>query len=333
MIMQADHYVSGPAGPTGAIHVLPDSLSDLSLRQLLSFRAVADHGSFHAAADALDFTQSAVSQHVAALEAAVGVRLFERGRGRRTVALTEAGELLLRHAIAITNRLQAARADLLAYAAGETGTLRVGVFQSVGVRVLPTIMTRFAQAWPGIEVRLSEAPDEGLWELVELGTVDLSFGTLPVPPGPFEAMELVRDPYVLVCAAGSPFARTAPNPPLEVIGAQRLIGFKTGGSTKTLEEFLRSRGVEPNFVFRSEDNGTVQAMAGTGLGTAIVPLLAADPSDPGVVLIPTDLPSRRVALIRHRDRYRTPAATAFAQIALDVCAELADELGAERPDA
>ena len=68
--------------------VLPDALSDFSLRQLLSFRAVAQEGSFHAAADALDYTQSAVSQHVATLESALGVRLFDRGRGRRTVALT-----------------------------------------------------------------------------------------------------------------------------------------------------------------------------------------------------------------------------------------------------
>jgi DNA-binding transcriptional LysR family regulator len=293
---------------------------------------VADNGSFHAAADALDYTQSAVSQHVAALETAVGVRLFERGRGRRTVALTEAGELLLRHAVVITNRLQAARADLLAYAAGETGTLRLGVFQSVGTRLLPAIMARFSQAWPGIEVRLSEAPDEGLWELVELGKIDLSFGTLPIPSGPFVATELIRDPYVLVCAAGSAFAATPPNPALEVIGSQRLIGFKNCSSTRMLETFLRARGVEPNFVFRSEDNGTVQAMAGAGLGTAIVPLLAADPLDPAVALIPTDLPPRRVALIRHRDRFRTPAAMAFGEIALKVCSELADELGAQRPE-
>ena len=89
-----------------------------------------------------------------------------------------------------------------------------------------------------------------------------------------------------------------------------------------MEEQLRSRGVEPNFVFRSEDNGTVQAMAGAGLGIALVPLLAVDPADPSVVLVPTDLPPRRIALIWHRDRYRSPAAEAFARIALEVCAEL-----------
>src|SRR3954447_15872855 len=150
------------APTTPARAVLPDALSDLSLRQLLSFRAVADEGSFHGAADALDYTQSAVSQHVMGLEAALGVRLFDRGRGRRTVELTEAGTLLLRHVETITDRLQAARADLLAYAAGESGALRVGVYQSVGTRVLPAIIGRFSAAWPGVEVQLREAAtDEG----------------------------------------------------------------------------------------------------------------------------------------------------------------------------
>ena len=84
--------------------------------------------------------------------------------------LTEAGRLLLRHVETITDRLQAARADLLAYAAGETGTLRVGVYQSVGTRVLPAIIGRFGEAWPGVEVQLTEAnSDQGLFELVEPG--------------------------------------------------------------------------------------------------------------------------------------------------------------------
>ena len=137
--------------------VLPDALSDLSLRQLLSFRAVADEGIFHGAADALDYTQSAVSQHVMGLEAALGVRLFDRGRGRRTVELTEAGTLLLRHVESITDRLQAARADLSRTRRGRPGTLRIGVYQSVGTRILPAIIGRFAEAWPGVEVQLMEA--------------------------------------------------------------------------------------------------------------------------------------------------------------------------------
>ena len=327
MIMATDYSTR----PTPVPPVLGEALSDLSLRQLLSFRAVAEEGSFHAAADALDYTQSAVSQHVMGLEAALGVRLFDRSRGRRTVALTDAGSLLLRHVVHIADRLQAARADLLAYAAGETGTVRVGVYQSVGTRILPAVIARFARAWPGVEVQLSEAAsDQGLMNLVEPGRLDLTFGVLPLPPGPFEGVELVRDPFVLVTAAGSELASTPGTPSIELIGAQRLIGFRSCRSTRVIEEHLRANGTEASFVFRSEDNGTVQAMAGAGLGTALVPFLASDPSDPAVAIIPTDLPARRVALIWHRDRYRSPASRAFVDIAVEVCKGLSTELDALR---
>ncbi len=308
--------------------VLPEALSDLGLRQLLSFRAVAEEGSFHGAADALDYTQSAVSQHVMALETALGVRLFDRGRGRRTVELTEAGRLLLGHVQVIADRLQAARADLLAYAAGETGTLRVGVYQSIGTRILPAIVARFAEAWPGVEVRLTEAAsDEGLTDMVEPGLLDLTFGVLPVPDGPFDGVELLQDPFVLVVSKGSPLAGLSGVPSLALIGEQRLIGFRSCRSTRSVEAQLRAAGHEPNFVFRSEDNGTVQAMAGAGLGNALVPLLAVDLADPAVEIIPTDLPARRIALMWHRDRYRSPAARTFVEIAREVSATLAADLG------
>jgi DNA-binding transcriptional LysR family regulator len=316
-------------GERGPARIPADSLSDLSLRQLLSFRAVAEEGSFHGAADRLEYTQSAISQHVMALEASLGVRLFERSRGRRTIALTEAGALLLRHVVSITDRLQAARADLMAYAAGETGTLRVGVYQSVGTRILPAIIARFSRAWPNVEVRLTEASsDEGLLDLIEPGILDLSFGALPLPEGPYEAIELVHDPFVAVVARGAPQAlEWTDDPPLAELGAQRLIGFRACRSTAWVESQLRAAGADPQFVFRSEDNGTVQAMAGAGLGIALVPLLAVDTEDDAVRVIPTALPPRRVALIRHRDRYRSPASEAFAQIAREVCAELAATLG------
>ena len=310
------------AAPLSA-RLMPDALPDLSLRQLLSFRAVAASGSFHGAADDLDYTQSAVSQHIAALEGALGVRLFERSRGRRSIALTEAGGLLLRHVDAIADRIQAARADLRAYAAGVTGTLRVGIYQSVGTRILPEVMRRFGRAWPGVEIELTENPsDRGLLELVEPGQLDLTFGALPIPDGPFDGVEIMRDPYVLVVAVGSPLAATPPNPTPAFIASQRLIGFRSCRSTEFVEAHLRRQGVAPAFVFRSEDNGTVQAMVGAGLGVALVPLLAADTSDPSIAVIPTDLPPRRIALMWHRDRYRSPVARAFVETTSAVCREL-----------
>ena len=290
--------------------------AELELRHLLSFRAVARTGSFHEAADQLEYAQSAISQHIAALEAALGVRLFERSRGRRTITLTEAGSLLLRHADAIAARVDAARADLAAYAAGITGTLRIGTYQSVGTHVLPAIVGPFAKAWPGVAVQLTENPsDDGLTELLESGALDLTFGVLPLPDGPFDGVELLRDPYVLVVPAGSPLASIPSPPPLRLIGEQPLIGFRSCRSTEAVEAALRRDGCSPRFVFRSEDNGTVQAMVGAGLGVALVPLLAVDATSPAVVVIPTDLPPRRIALMWHRDRYRSPAARAFVELA------------------
>jgi DNA-binding transcriptional LysR family regulator len=128
--------------------------------------AVAQERSFAGAARRLGYTQSAVSQQIAALESAVGQRLVERPGGRRPVALTEAGELLLRHAEAIVTRLRAARADLAALADGEAGRLRVGTFQSVGVRIVPAVLRRFVQRHPDVELQLHEAASGD--ELLEL---------------------------------------------------------------------------------------------------------------------------------------------------------------------
>jgi DNA-binding transcriptional LysR family regulator len=155
----------------------------LELRHLLAARAVADAGSFGRAAERLGYTQSAVSQQVAALEALVGERLFDRSRGQAGVVPTEAGRLLLRHADAVVARLEAARADLAAYGAGEGGVLRVGTYQSTSTRVLPLVMHRFVDAWPRVEVRLVEAPADELLPRVERGELDLTFDALPLPEG------------------------------------------------------------------------------------------------------------------------------------------------------
>src|SRR4249919_3361286 len=131
-----------------------DSWLGVELRHFLALEAVARKGSFGKAALALGYTQSAVSQQIAALERIVGQRLVERPGGPKPVSLTEAGALLLRHAESIVARLQAAQADLRALQAGEAGTLVVGAFQSVGARVLPELMRRFTEQWPHIEVML-----------------------------------------------------------------------------------------------------------------------------------------------------------------------------------
>ena len=153
----------------------------VEIRHLAALQAVAREGSFGRAARSLGYTQSAVSQQIAHLERIVGQRLIERPGGPRAISLTEAGRLLLGHADAIVARLAAAEADMAALAEGAAGPLRVGVYQSVGARVLPQLMRRFSEAWPRVEVRLRESADDAvLLGLVEHGELDLTFADLPL---------------------------------------------------------------------------------------------------------------------------------------------------------
>lgn len=292
-------------------HVLTQ---DVQLRQLIALSAIAETGSFWAAAERLECSPSALSQQIAGLEETVGQRLVERSRGKRTVALTEPGRLLVRHADAVVARLRAAEADLAAFRDGELGTLRIGTFQSVGAKILPRLHREFTAQWPKIELRVIEGANEDeLIERLERGDLDATFTVLPLSDGPFEAVELMRDPYVLAAPASSPLARTRSLRLAQLAGID-LIGFRESRAIAHIEANLREHGVEPRFVFRSDDNGIVQGMVGAGAGCALVPVLALDERDPAihVVRLP-ELAPRLLALAWHRERYRSPAARAFVE--------------------
>jgi molybdate transport repressor ModE-like protein len=299
----------------------PDRWLGIELRHFLALEAVAREGSFGRAARSLGYTQSAVSQQIAALERIVGHRLVERPGGPRPVSLTEAGRLLLTHADAIAARVAAAQADLTALAEGQAGELRVGVFQSVGQRILPDVMRRFMQSWPKVKLTLTESADDvELLQLVERGDLDLTFCDLPLVEGPLESVELLRDPYVLVVPAGSELASRDSPPTVREIADLDLIGHK---HCRTLAHVEANSRRPLHFVFRSDHNQTVQALVSSGVGSALVPRLTMDPEDETTTLI--ELPKvapRLIALGWHRDRYRTPAAQAFVETAQDVCAEL-----------
>jgi DNA-binding transcriptional LysR family regulator len=294
----------------------PDSWLGVELRHFAALQAVASAGSFGRAAERLGYTQSAISQQIATLERIVGEKLVERPGGPRPVSLTEAGRLLLRHADSIVARLQAAQADLHALRAGEAGTLRVGTFQSAGARVLPEIMRRFTAQWPLIEVMLEEHDDEVIADALERGELDVGFLLLPIGDAPLETVELLRDPYVLVVAAGSPLADGPPS--LQEIARQPLVGFRSGLSTDPIEAAFRAARLEPRWAFRSNDNQTVQGLVAAGMGSAIVPLLTVDTGDPRIVAVDLGdaVEPRLVGIGRHRDRYASPAARAFIDTAL-----------------
>jgi DNA-binding transcriptional LysR family regulator len=164
--------------------------------------------------------------------------------------------------------------------------------------------------------------DLDLYAGLERGELDLSFVELPAPPGPFALHELLVDPYVLVLASDSPLARGQ----LELADLARvpLVGHTRCRGLARVEAQLRSGGVEPEFAFRSEVNATIQALAGAGVGAAVLPALAVDPTNERTVVraLP-GVPARRLALARHRDRFHSPAAESFIVHAAAVCEAIA----------
>jgi DNA-binding transcriptional LysR family regulator len=292
----------------------------IDLRHLAALEAVARTGSFGRAARELGYTQSAVSQQIAQLERIVGQKLFDRPGGPRRVEPTEAGLLLLGHADAIVAQLDAARADMAALAEGAAGTLRVGIYQSVGARLLPALVRRFREQWPLVGVRVrEESAAADLLRLLEHGELDLTFADLPVREGPFEWAELLQDPYVLLVSARSELATLDAAPSLREVAKLPLIGRR---STDEPERFLAGRVPEVNVVFRTDDNGTLAAFVAEDLGAAIEPRLVVDPRDRHVKTLPfgSHIPPRTLVLAWHRDRYRSQAAQAFVELAQELAA-------------
>jgi DNA-binding transcriptional LysR family regulator len=303
-------------------------LRSLEIRHLAVLQAVAEAGSFWSAADRLDLSPSAVSQQIAMLESVAGERLVERSRGRRRVELTEAGRLLAGHAGAIVARVRAAESDFAAFRKGTTGTLRVGTYQSIGARVLPRLLPRFALSWPGVEVRLAEGlSDAALMQKVETGELDLTFTTFPIPAGALDGLRLLEDPYVLTVARESRLARLQRPIALRELNEVKLLGVATC-EAEVVARF-RTLGLKPDIRFPSADNAVVQGLAAAGVGASIAPLLTVDQTDDRVVIVPVrDMPARTLGLAWHADRYHSPAFKAFRQAAVEVCAQLEKEIGA-----
>jgi DNA-binding transcriptional LysR family regulator len=296
----------------------------VELRHLLALQAIAEEGSFGRAAGRLGYTQSAISQQLAALERIVGQRLVERTPGQ-PASLTAAGRLLVQHTVAIGRQLSAARADIDALAQGASGALRVGTFQSAGAKIVPEILRRFLDGKPGVEIDLAHSvTDADLALQVEAGELDLAFAVLPVPDGPLQVLELLEDQYLLVVQRGldlPPLERSDGETPMRL----PVVCFRNCRTTERVLAHLRLRGIEPHVVLRSDQNETLQRAAAAGLGVALMPWLSIDDADPEIecVDLGRGAPYRTIVLIWHRDRRLGSVAVRFRELALEVSTGLA----------
>jgi DNA-binding transcriptional LysR family regulator len=294
----------------------------VEFRHLAALIAIARTGSFRGAADDLGYVQSAISQQLARLETLVGIRLVDRERGTGPVELTDAGSLLLEHANAIVERLDAAQADLRSLAEGAAGTLRVGVFEGIARSLMPGILRGRHGHVPFVP---SELLDEAeAFELIARGSLDVAVAGLPLHAGPFASVELCVDPCVLLVHEESELASAVLPPSLTEIAGLPLIRHDRWRMMDLIEAELRAAGGEPRFRLHAQTSAAVQAYVAEGLGAALMPSLSALGHPPGTTAIELagQLPPTTLTAFWNRERQPNQHLTEFIRLALKTCARL-----------
>jgi DNA-binding transcriptional LysR family regulator len=308
----------------------------IELRHLIALRAVAEERSFHQAAVRLGYSQSAISQQIAALERIVGHELLERRRGARPLSLTQPGEWLLRHAANIEGSLAAAKVDLEAIGAGTAGAIRVGSFQTIGARVLPEVLKSFMQKWPEANIELRETVgDLELADAVSRAELDLAYVTLPAPTDEtaLEVTELLEDPLVVVAQAGAGLIAGRSTLSANDLANMPLVCFQACRATESALRRIGAQGSEPRVLLRSDDNEVLKGIVAAGVCAALLPRLALEPGDRNLEIasLPPEFAPRVIALVQRADRYSTPAMIDFVQTSVSVCAALIDSAEASGP--
>ena len=303
------------------------TLHQASFRQLAAMVAVAHEGSFGAAADELGYSQATVSQQIAALERLVGAALFERPGGPRPVTLTPAGRVLLPSAEHILGHVASAQRDVEDALAGTAGRVSIGTFQSVSVHLLPAAVRAMREVAPGVTVDLYEGPSsEGLIDDLLDDELDVTFieGTYDDPR--VDVTALGRDPYLLLLAKDSPLLQHATKGsfPLQRLDGVALIGQPPLTYQDDVDVILRGLGITPSYLFRTVDNGAVQAMARSGVAPAIMPRLAVDLNDDDVVKLPLspNVQARTISLAVRSGANVLPAARAFMSAAIEAAQDV-----------
>ncbi|HEU0024504.1 MAG TPA: LysR family transcriptional regulator [Thermoleophilaceae bacterium] len=300
----------------------------LDVRRMKVLREVAARGSFSAAAEALNFTQSAISQHVAALERETGARLVERGA--RGVRLTDAGRALVAHADAILARIDAAEDELAAIAGLRGGRLRLACFQSAGATLVPQAVAAFHSRHPQVDLGMVEAEPEEACALLRCGDIDLALvydhdavpGTLA---DDLELTRLVEDRYDVILPEKHPLAERRKLSLKDLADEPWVASSDANGCRRITEELCRQAGFDPRVAFEADDTMACQALVAAGVGVTLMPRLALTSAHPGVVARQlSDRPMRRVWAARVESTYRSPASEAMLQILVDVAEDFAE---------
>jgi len=284
---------------------------------------VVRRGSFTSAAEALSYTQSAVSQAIARLEAETGAPLVIRER--RGVRPTAAGATLVEHAEAIFAQIEAAEEDLAAVLGVRGGRLRVASFPSAGATLMPLAVAAFRRSYPDVALTLAEGEPEEIAPRLRAGEFDLALlfefpGVAQQLEAGLRTVSLLDDPMHLALPAQHPLAGKRA---LKLADLRHEAWVQTSESSPCARHVVRlclAAGFEPKVTFESDDYDTVQGLVAAGVGVALVPRLALTNVHPEIVVrkLSPRSPARKVVAATMVGPGVAPAAGTMIAILTDV---------------
>lgn len=281
----------------------------LTLQQLRTFRAVADHLSFSAAAADLGISQPSVSYQVKELEAELGMPLLDR-LGKR-VRLTEAGQVLYSYARRILGLVDEAGLAFEQMQGLQRGRLRVGASTTVGIYVVPLALGAFKKRHPGLQVSLDIGGRESLQDRLLRGVIDLAVLSPPVDTEDLVCLPFMEDELVMVVPANHPLVGKTGLTLRDFRSESFLMREVGSGTREAVERAARRAGVQLKVGMELGSNGAIKHAVEAGLGVAVLSRYAVELERREGELVVVDVqgfPIRRPWNIVHLRRQRLPAA-------------------------
>jgi DNA-binding transcriptional LysR family regulator len=295
----------------------------LNVTRIGVLREVARRGSFSGAAESLGYTQPAVSRQVATLEAETGAVLVTRAaNGAR---LTDAGEVLVRHADAIFAALDDAESELRAVMGLEAGRVRLATFSSAAASIVPLAIARFRDIHPSVELAVEIIEEEESIPRLRCGELDiaLSNDAQSAPGELIERIHLFDDPMYVALPTGHRLAQR-PKPRLRDLADEPwMLGTTTTcPDARMFKRACHAAGFEPHISFENDDYHAILGFVAAGVGIALIPDLVARAARQDLVIrsLGTDTPVRQV-MAAVPAGYRAPAAEAMLEVLLAVGSE------------
>lgn len=306
----------------------------LNVGRLRVLCEVLRRGSFSSAADALSYTQSAVSQAVARLEAETGTTLVVRDR--RGVRPTAAGATLAEHAEAIFAQIETAEQELAAVLGVSGGRLRVASFPSAGATLMPLAVAIFRRGHPDVTLTLAEGEPEEVAPRLRAGEFDLALlfrftGVGEELDAGLRVVSLLEDPMYVALPRDHPLAAKRSFGLADLREEEWVQTSEASACARHVVRLCLSAGFEPRVSFESDDYETVQGLVAAGVGVALIPRLALTRVHPGIVareLSPRS-PVREVVAVTVRGPAVAPAARTMLRILADVAQDYTASLSGQ----